>query len=83
MITLHDAIFAINPSVVTMRDKVAYDKDEQIIEYDLAQAEAKLVELQAQEAQAEQAAKDAKASALAKLMALGLTEEEALALGVK
>jgi hypothetical protein len=80
MANLHDAIFAINPSIVTIRGDVAYDKDEQVVQYDLAQAQAKLVELQDQEAQAEQAQATAKASALAKLTALGLTQDEINAL---
>ena len=80
MITLHDAIRALNPSIVTIRGDVAYDKNEQVVQYDLAAAQDKLVELQATEAQAEQAAKDAKASALAKLTALGLTQAEVTAL---
>jgi len=80
MAHLHDSIRAINSSVVTIYDDVAYDKDGQIVQYDMAQAQAKLVELQAAEAQAEQAAKDAKASALAKLSALGLTANEVKAL---
>jgi len=80
MITMIDAIFSLNPAIVTIRGDVAYDKDEQVVQYDLAAAQAKLVELQAAEAQAEQAAKDAKASALAKLTALGLTQAEVTAL---
>ena len=80
MITLHDAIRVLNPSVVTIRDTIAYTQDEQVVQYDLAAAQAKLVELQAAEAKAEQAAKDAKASALAKLTALGLTQAEVTAL---
>ena len=76
MITLHEAIYAINPLVVTIRGDVAYDKDEQVIEYDLEAAQAKLVELQAEEAAKEQAAVAAKESALAKLAKLGLTEAE-------
>lgn len=53
---------------------------------EIAQAQAQYAEWEAEQAQVEadkQASIDAKASALAKLMALGLTEEEALALGVK
>ena len=76
MANLHQAILSLNPSIVTVRGDIAYDKNEQVVQYDLAQAEAKLAELLAQEAQAEQAAKDAKASALAKLAALGLTQDE-------
>jgi hypothetical protein len=80
MADLHQAIYATNPSIITIRGDVAYDKNEQIVQYDLASAQAKLVELQAAEAQAEQATKDAKASALAKLTALGLTQAEVTAL---
>jgi outer membrane murein-binding lipoprotein Lpp len=80
MITLHDAIYALNPSVVTIRGDVAYDKNEQVVQYDLAAAQAKLAELQAAVAAKEQAAKDAKASATAKLTALGLTQAEINAL---
>jgi len=80
MANLHDAIYALNPAIVTIRGDVAYDKNEQVVQYDLAAAQAKLVELQSAEAQAEQAAKDAKASALAKLAKLGLTADEVTAL---
>ena len=80
MITLHTAIFALNPSVVTIRGDVAYDANEQEVAYDKAAAEAKLAELEAAEAKAEQDAIAAKASALAKLTALGLTQAEINAL---
>jgi hypothetical protein len=80
MITLHDAIYALNSSVVSIRGDVAYDANEQEVAYDKAAAQAKLAELQAAEAKAEQDAKDAKASALAKLTALGLTQAEVTAL---
>jgi len=80
MIDIHEAIYALNPSIVVIRGDVAYDKDENEVSYDKAQAEAKLAELQAAEAKAEQNAKDAKASALAKLTALGLTQDEISAL---
>jgi hypothetical protein len=80
MVTIHEAIYALNPSVVTIRGDVAYDKNEQVIQYDLAAAQAKLVELQAAETAAEQAQATAKASALAKLTALGLTQAEVTAL---
>jgi len=80
MIDIHQAIYALNPNVVSISGDVAYDKNEQVVQYDLAAAQAKLVELQAAEAKAEQDAKDAKASALAKLTALGLTQAEVTAL---
>ena len=34
MIHLHEAIYALNPTVVTIRGDVAYDKDEQEVTYD-------------------------------------------------
>ena len=37
---LHEAIYQLNPTVVTIRGDVAYDADEQVVEYDLAQAQA-------------------------------------------
>jgi len=80
MITLHQAIFAINSSIVTIRGDVAYDKDEKEVTYDPTAAQAKLAELQAAEAQAEQAAAAAKQSASTKLAALGLTQAEINAL---
>ena len=76
MANLHNAIRALNPSIVTIRGDVAYTQDEQEVQYDMAQAQAKLAELKAQE----QSTKDAKASALSKLTALGLTQDEIKAL---
>ena len=73
MINLHNAIFKLNPSVVTIRGDVAYDADGNEVAYDL----------QAVTAQAEADAQtviDTKASALAKLAALGLTQDEVKAL---
>ena len=80
MINIHEAIYALNPSVVTIRGDIAYDTNEQEVAYDMAQAEAKLAELQAAETAQEQAQATAKASALAKLAALGLTQDELKAL---
>ena len=80
MITLHNAIRALNSSIVTIRGDIAYDANEQEISYNKSAAEAKLVELQAQETATEQAKATAKASALAKLTALGLSEDEVKAL---
>jgi hypothetical protein len=76
MIDIHQAIYVLNPSVVTIRGDVAYDQNEKIVQYDLAQAQSKLSELQTAETVAKQAAIDTKASALAKLAALGLTQDE-------
>jgi hypothetical protein len=80
MINIHDAIYALNSSVVTIRGDVAYDANEQKVDYDMAQAKTKLAELQAAESAKEKAQATAKASALAKLTALGLTQDEVKAL---
>ena len=80
MKTLHDAIYALNPSIVTIRGDVAYDANEQEVAYDKSAAQAKLAELQTAEVAAQQAQATAKASALAKLAALGLTQAEVTAL---
>jgi len=80
MINLHTAIFLLNPSIVTIRGDVAYDANEQEVAYDKDAAQAKLVELQTAQAQAEQAAVAAKQSALDKLATLGLTADEIKAL---
>jgi hypothetical protein len=80
MITLHTAIYALNPSVVTIRGDVAYTQDEQEVAYDKDAAQAKLVELEAAEVAAQEAQVSAKASALAKLAKLGLNADEVKAL---
>jgi hypothetical protein len=85
VITLHDAVHSAYPSAVVCRitaDNVitAFDTNEQPIEINQSTVMAKLAELQDAEQVAEQAAKDAKASALAKLAALGLTQDEVKAL---
>ena len=73
MINIPFAILELYPNVVTIQGDIAYDKDGNKVAYDLAAVTAK--------AQAdEQAAKDVKASALAKLAALGLTQDEVKAL---
>ena len=67
------AIYKLYPQVVTTVGDIAYDADGNEVAYDL----------QAVTAQAEadaQAVIDTKASALAKLTALGLTEDEVKAL---
>lgn len=76
----HNAIFKLNPSIVTIRGDVAYDANEQEVAYDKSAAEAKLLEMQAAEVAAQEAAQAAKKSALAKLAKLGLTEDEVKAL---
>ena len=80
MITLHEAIYALNPHITFIRGDVAYDANENIVEYDKAQAETKLAEMQAEEAAKQEAQVLAKQSAIAKLTALGLTENEMKAL---
>jgi len=80
MANLHDAIYALNPSIVTIRGDVAYDANEQEVAYDKSVAEAKLEELKLAELTAWQDKDMAKQSALAKLAALGLTQDEVKAL---
>ena len=78
------AIIKLNSQIVTVRGDIAYDANNQEITYSKSDAEAKLLELEAQEttqAQADaQTIIDTKASALAKLTALGLSEDEVKAL---
>ncbi len=40
---LHEAIYQLNPTVVTIRGDVAYNANEQVVEYDLAAAQALVV----------------------------------------
>ena len=85
MITLHDAVRFIYPSVrvcyITEDNAItAFDINEQNVPIDVALVIAKLAELQSVETATEQAQATAKASALAKLTALGLSEDEVKAL---
>jgi hypothetical protein len=80
---MNNIIFKLYPAVVVIRGDVAYDANENVVEYDKTAVEAKAIELKAEAQAAVEAQVAAKQSALNKLMALGLTEEEALALGVK
>jgi len=73
MINIPFAILKLYPNVVSVTGNIAYDADGNEVAYDL----------QAVTAQAEadaQAVIDTKASALAKLTALGLSEDEVKAL---
>jgi hypothetical protein len=79
-ISLHDAILALNPSVVTIRGTDAFDANGNPVTYDLSAAQTKLTQMQAAEATAAQTAATNKASAIAKLTALGLTQDEINAL---
>jgi len=80
MIHLHDAIRQLSPSVVTIHGDLAYDAQNNEVAYDKDAAEAKLAELQAAETAKQEAEIAAKASAQAKLAALGLTAEEVKAI---
>ena len=80
MINIHEAIYALNHIFVTISGEVAFDIDDNSVEYDMAQAEAKLAEMQAEETAKQEAQVSAKQSAMAKLSALGLTEDEVKAL---
>ena len=77
------AIYKLYPQVVRTVGDEAFDAEGNQVEINLAAVAAKALELQAEAEAAIQAQAAAKQSALNKLMALGLTEEEALALGVK
>jgi hypothetical protein len=77
----HKAIYALYPSVVTIDDGTgAFDAQGNKVEIDESAVDAKAIELEIAEANAKQTAIDAKASALAKLAALGLTQDEVKAL---
>jgi len=80
MIDIDQAIYALNPSIVSIRGDVAYNQNGNEVAYDKDAAEAKLAELQAAETAKETAQATAKASALAKLTALGLTQAEVTSL---
>ena len=80
MINIHEAIYALNPTIVTIRGDIAYDANEQEVAYNMAQAEVKLAEMQAKETAKQEAQVSAKQSAMAKLAKLGLTEDEIKAL---
>lgn len=69
-----DVLYKIYPSIIRTDGDTAYDVDGQEVTYSLSRVDAKI--------EADSAAQTtAKTSALNKLKALGLTEEEALALG--
>jgi len=73
MININSAIYKLYPSVVRTVGDIAYDANGNEVAYDLAAVTAQA------EADA-QAVIDTKASALAKLAALGLTQDEVKAL---
>jgi hypothetical protein len=50
---IHTSIFKLYPQVITIRGDIAYDKDENIVEYDLALIKAEeVLEVKRQEARA-------------------------------
>jgi len=72
-LNIFQALQKLYPQVITLRGDVAYDADGNEVAYDLQAVTA--------QAQADaQAVIDTKASALAKLAALGLTQDEVKAL---
>jgi len=72
-LNIFQALQKLYPQVITLRGDVAYDANENEVAYDLQAVTA--------QAQADaQAVIDTKASALAKLAALGLTQDEVKAL---
>ena len=75
-----DAIYKLYPSVVYTIGDTAYDADDNEVFYDKSAVEAKFLELQAAEKATQQAKEASKTSALAKLSALGLTQDEINAL---
>jgi hypothetical protein len=81
----HEAIYKLYPlvtSIEQINDEtfVAYDANENTINIDMSAVNAKALELQSIKEAEKQAKIEAKASALAKLSALGLTEEEVQAI---
>ena len=75
---IHDIIYKLNPKIkrIVEPNLDAYDAEGNPVEYDLEAARAEVDRIKAEEQAAIQAAADAKASALSKLAALGLTEDE-------
>jgi hypothetical protein len=85
MTTLHEAVYSAYPNTAVVRGNDVdslelFDKDENIIDCDKQVIEAKLAEMIAEETAKQEAQVSAKQSAMAKLAALGLTEDEVNAL---
>jgi hypothetical protein len=77
----HEAIMEIYPTVKRVVETIdgvitAFDENNNQVNVNMSLVEQKATELETAKEQAVQDKKDAKASALAKLTALGLTEEE-------
>jgi len=80
----HKAIYALYPQVTSVDDTAgAFDKDGNQVEIDQAAVDAEIIRLKVEQEAKDQMQINARQSALNKLMALGLTEEEAVALGVR
>jgi len=75
-----DAIYKLYPQVVRTLGETAYDADGNEVAYDKNAVQAKAIELQTQYAEQQQTQATAKASAIAKLTAIGLTQAEITAL---
>jgi len=82
MITIKqiDALYELYPQIVTTQDNIAYDADGNEVTYDITAVNAKVAQNESDKVAQEQAQVSAKASALAKLAALGLTQDEVKAL---
>jgi len=77
----HEAIYALYPNVVTIDDGAgAFDAQGKKVELDMEAVDAKAIKLDAEQKIKEQTLIDIKASALAKLAKLGLTQDEVKAL---
>jgi len=70
------AIVFLNPQVTVIRGDVAYDADGNEVSYDITAVNAKIAQDEADKTAQEEAQASTKASALAKLAALGLTQDE-------
>lgn len=81
------AIYNTHPNIASINGEgetaIAWDKDGNVVPINQSLVEAEVIRLEAERVANEESMKAAKQSALNKLMALGLTEEEALALGVR
>ena len=77
----HQAIYDLYPQVVTIDDGTgAFDKDGNKVNIDESAVQAKALELQTEQTAKQEAEVAAKKSALSKLTALGLSEDEVKAL---
>ena len=80
----HEAIILLYPTVLIIRDEIAYDAQDNVVVYDNDLVDAKVLELKNQRTAEEQAKEIAKQSAISKLTALGLTNDEISSLlGIK